>query len=84
MRPSEEELYEYVRLEDVERLNTLAGLKRMKVFSPDGPSDYMRRELNAMSEETFARFVQYQMINAERPELLGAGSHLVDVLRVEK
>ena len=84
VRPSEEELYEYVRLEDVERLNTLAGLKRMKVFSPDGPSDYMRRELNAMSEETFARFVQYQMINAERPELLGAGSHLVDVLRVEK
>ena len=84
VRPSEEELYEYVRLEDVERLNTLAGLKRMKVFSPDGPSDYMRRELNAMSEETFARFVQYQIINAERPELLGAGSHLVDVLRVEK
>lgn len=84
VRPSEEELYEYVRLEDVERLNTLAGLKRMKVFSPDGPSDYMRRELNAMSKETFARFVQYQIINAERPELLGAGSHLVDVLRVEK
>ncbi|MCQ2241158.1 class I SAM-dependent methyltransferase [Treponema sp.] len=84
VRPSEEELYEYVRLEDVERLNRLAGLKRMKVFSPDGPSDYMRRELNAMSEETFSRFVQYQMVNAERPELLGAGSHLVDVLKVEK
>ena len=84
VRPSEEELYEYVRLEDVERLNSLAGLKRVKVFSPDGPSDYMRRELNAMSEETFSRFVQYQMVNAELPELLGAGSHLVDVLRVEK
>lgn len=84
VRPSEEELYEYVRLEDVERLNSLAGLKRVKVFSPDGPSDYMRRELNAMSEETFSRFVQYQMVNAERPELLGAGSHLVDVLKVEK
>lgn len=84
VRPSEEELYEYVRLEDVERLNSLAELKRVKVFSPDGPSDYMRRELNAMSEETFSRFVQYQMVNAERPELLGAGSHLVDVLKVEK
>lgn len=84
VRPSEEELYEYVRLEDVERLNSHAGLKRVKVFSPDGPSDYMRRELNAMSEETFSRFVQYQMVNAERPELLGAGSHLVDVLKVEK
>ncbi|WP_407398340.1 class I SAM-dependent methyltransferase [Treponema sp.] len=84
VRPSEEELYEYVRLEDVDRLNSLAGLERIKIFSPDGPSDYMRRELNAMSEETFSRFVRYQMVNAERPELLGAGSHLVDILRVRK
>ena len=83
MQPSEEELYEYVRLEDINRLNSLAGLKREKIFSPDGPADYMRRELNAMSQETFNRFVEYQMCNAERPELLGAGSHLVDVLRVE-
>ena len=83
VQPSEEELYEYVRLEDINRLNSLAGLKREKIFSPDGPADYMRRELNAMSQETFNRFVEYQMCNAERPELLGAGSHLVDVLRVE-
>ena len=84
VQPSEEELYEYVRLEDVDRLNRLAGLERIKVFSPDGPSDYMRRELNAMSEESFGHFVEYQMRNAERAELLGAGSHLVDVLRVKK
>ena len=83
VQPSEEELYEYVRLEDINRLNSLAGLKREKIFSPDGPADYMRRELNAMSQETFNRFVEYQMCNAERPEFLGAGSHLVDVLRVE-
>lgn len=83
VQPSEEELYEYVRLEDINRLNSLAGLKREKIFSPDGPADYMRRELNAMSQETFNRFVEYQLCNAERPELLGAGSHLVDVLRVE-
>lgn len=83
VQPSEEELYEYVRLEDINRLNSLAGLKREKIFSPDGAADYMRRELNAMSQETFNRFVEYQMCNAERPELLGAGSHLVDVLRVE-
>ncbi len=81
VQPSEEELYEYVRLEDVDRLNALAGVERVKIFSPDGPSDYMRRELNAMSQESFDRFVEYQMLNAERPELLGAGSHLVDVVR---
>jgi SAM-dependent methyltransferase len=81
VRPSDEELYEYVRLEDIDRLNKMAGVERIKIFSPDGPADYMRRELNAMSQETFDRFVQYQMCNAERPELLGAGSHLVDIVK---
>ena len=40
----------------------------------------MRKELNAMSEETFEKFIEYQICNAERPELLGAGSHIVDIL----
>lgn len=84
VQPSEEELYEYVRLEDIDRLNSLAGLERIMIFSPDGPSDYMRKELNAMSEESFSRFVDYQMKNSRRPELLGAGSHIVDILRNTK
>ena len=78
--PKENELYDYVRLEDIDRLNNLSGLKRIKVFSPDGPADFMRKELNAMSEETFEKFIEYQICNAERPELLGAGSHIVDIL----
>jgi hypothetical protein len=41
----------------------------------------MRRELNAMTDETFEKFVEYQMQNALRADLIGAGSHVVDVLR---
>lgn len=78
--PKENELYDYVRIEDIDRLNNLSGLKRIKIFSPDGPADFMRKELNAMSEETFEKFIEYQICNAERPELLGAGSHIVDIL----
>lgn len=78
--PKENELYDYVRLEDIDRLNKMGGIKRIKIFSPDGPADFMRTELNKMTEETFEKFIEYQMYNAERPELLGAGSHLVDIL----
>lgn len=78
--PKENELYDYVRLEDIDRLNKLSELKRIKIFSPDGPADFMRKQLNAMTEETFKKFIEYQICNAERPELLGAGSHLVDIL----
>lgn len=77
-----DELYDYVRLEDINRLNEQAGLERVTIFSPDGAADYMRTRLNQMSEETFARFIEYQKCISERPSLIGAGSHVVDVLRV--
>ena len=79
----EDELYDYVRLEDMERLRQAAGLERIKTISADGPADYMRRELNEMSEEEFEAFCAFQLANCERPELLGAGSHCVDILRRE-
>lgn len=75
-----EHLYDYVRLEDIDAINQMAGLKRLKIFAPDGPANYMRRELNAMDEETFALFLQYQMAVCERPELIGASAHTVDIL----
>lgn len=78
------ELYDYVRLDDIDRLNTLAGLERLTIFSPDGAADYMRTRLNNMSNETFALFLEYQKRISERPELIGAGSHTVDVLKCTK
>lgn len=80
IRTTEDDLYDYVRISDIDRLNEKCGLERKLIFSPDGPADFMRRKLNAMSEENFKLFLDYQMKNATRHELLGAGSHLVDVL----
>ena len=75
------DLYSYVRLEDINALKEKSGLERIKIFSPDGPADYMRRTLNAMDQESFELFKDYALEISERPELLGAGSHLVDVLK---
>lgn len=77
----EGELYDYVRLEDINRLNQKAGLERVTIFSPDGAADYMRTRINNMSEETFSHFLEYQKSISERPDLIGAGSHVVDVIR---
>ncbi len=81
IQSQEDELYDYIRLEDINRLNHLAGLERETIFSPDGAADYMRTRLNQMSEETFKHFIEYQKCISERPELIGAGSHTVDVVR---
>lgn len=76
----EGELYDYVRLDDINRFNEKAGLQRSTIFSPDGAADYMRTRINNMSEETFQHFLRYQKEISERPELIGAGSHVVDVV----
>lgn len=76
-----DELYDYVRLEDIDKLNAEAGLERVTIFSPDGAADYMRTRLNRMSQETFSHFIEYQKSISERPDLIGAGSHVVDVVR---
>ena len=81
IRHNDNELYDYVRLEQINVLNREAGLKRELIIAPDGPADYIRPVLNAMDEETFELFLQYQLKNCERPELLGASSHTVDILR---
>ena len=83
-RSTEKELYDYVRLEDMKELRDAAGLEHVQTISADGPADYMRRELNAMSEEMFAKFIEYHLSTCERPELLGAGAHTVDILRCKK
>jgi len=75
-----EDLYDYVRLEDIHAYNEAAGLTRIQIISADGPANYMRPVLNAMDEETFRTFMQYHFTICERPELMGAGAHTVDIL----
>lgn len=80
-KAKESDLYDYVRLEDINRLNKKSGLVRKKIIAADGAADYLRKELNAMDEKTFETFIQYQISIAEKPELLGASSHVVDILQ---
>lgn len=81
IQAANDELYDYVRIEDINRLNEKAGLERVTIFSPDGAADYMRTQLNQMNDETFNHFIEYQKRISERLDLIGAGSHTVDVLR---
>ena len=78
---SPDELYDYMRIEDIDALNQAQGLERIQMISPDGPANYMRPFLNQLSDEEFELFVQYQMSVCERADLVGAGAHTVDILR---
>ena len=78
----EKDLYEYVTLSDIEKINKAVSLQREKIIAPDGAANYMRPVLKEMDEETFELFVRYQLSVAERMDLMGASAHTVDILRV--
>lgn len=78
---SKEDLYDYVRIEDINRLNEEAGLERKIIISADGPADYLRQTLNAMDDEAYRLFIEYHLATCERYELIGAAAHTVDILR---
>lgn len=77
-------LYSFVRLEDMEELNQNAGLARIQVISADGPANHMRTVLNALDDEEFEAFIKYHLSICERPDLMGAAGHTVDILQKGK
>jgi ubiquinone/menaquinone biosynthesis C-methylase UbiE len=74
------ELYSYMRVEDIDELNREAGLSRRKLIAADGAANYMRPVLNALTEEEFELFLQYHLATCERGDLVGASAHTVDIL----
>lgn len=81
--PKETDLYSMVRLEDINRYKNIVKLKRIKILSQDGPTDYLRKVINKMDDETFDIYYKYHLTICERKELLGSSSHVLDILQKE-
>ena len=77
----EDDLYSMVRIEDIDKLNQDAKLINVKILSSDGPSNYLRVTLNSLSEEEFNEFIKYHLSTCERKDLLGAGGHILDIVK---
>ncbi len=78
---TKEDLYSYVRIEEINKLKDDAKLERVKIVGVDGATDYIRPVINKLSEEDFEIYKKYQISICERPELLGASSHILDILK---
>ena len=79
--PKETDLYSMVRIKDINYLKRKANLKRVKIISQDGPSDYIRPIINKMDDKTFETYIKYHLSICERLELLGASSHVLDIVK---
>lgn len=75
------DLFEMVRIEDIERLNAAVPVERVKLVATDGASRYVREYLEEMDEETFAKWLSYHFVTCERQDLIGATNHSLDILK---
>ena len=77
------DLFEMVRLEDIDELNREAGLRREKIVASDLFTSYIRDRIVNFSDEAYQVYVKYHLSICERPDLIGATNHSLDILTKE-
>lgn len=77
------EIFELVRLEDIDELNREAGLHREKIVASDLFSRYIKDRLPHFSEPVYQAYVKYHLSICERSDLIGATNHSLDILTKE-
>jgi ubiquinone/menaquinone biosynthesis C-methylase UbiE len=75
------DLFQLMRTEDIAALNTEQPVERLKLVATDGATNYNRKLIDAMDDETFAKWVDFHFTICERPDLIGASHHTLDILR---
>ena len=75
------DLYSYVRVEDIDKLNKNVGLVRDKIIAVDSISSLIREDLKKLNEEEFDLFMQYHLSLVERNDMLGTTFHYLDILK---
>ena len=75
------EIFELVRIEDIDEYNKSASLQRIKIVATDGASRYMKECLDKMDAKTFEQWIDYHLHTCERMDLIGATHHSLDILK---
>ncbi len=76
-----EDLFVMMRKEEIEALTQQLPVERRGLVATDGATGYMRNLVDAMDQETFARWVEYHLLTCERQDLIGATNHSLDILQ---
>lgn len=77
------ELFQLYRKEDIDALMDHFPVKRLHYVGSDLATNYMRETVDAMNDEMFDLYLRYHFVVCERPDLVGASHHILDVFRKE-
>ncbi len=75
------ELFQLYRKEDIDALTRDFPVHRLHYIGTDLATNYMRDVVDSMDDEMFDLYLQYHFSICERPDLVGASHHMLDILR---
>ncbi len=75
-----QEVFELVRIEEINRINSNLDIVRDKLIATDGATNYMRKVIDDMDDETYNLYLDYHLTICERQDLIGASHHCLDIL----
>lgn len=76
----EKDIFQMVRIKEIDELNRLAQLEREKIIATDLFTHYLDSTIDAYDEETFQLYLDYHFSVCEREELIGVSNHVLDII----
>lgn len=71
------------RKEDVDELMSKFHVTRLHYVGSDMLTRFISACVNEMDEETFAMYMKYHLCICERPDMVGATAHMLDIFKKE-
>ena len=75
------EVFALHRREDIDALMDGLPVQRLHFVGTDMAAGYMRDTIDQMDDELYELYLQYHFAICERPDLVGASNHFLDVFR---
>lgn len=76
-----EDLFQLYRKEDVDALMAVFPAERLHYVGTDMATNFIRDAVDAMDDDLFETYMRYHFYICERPDMVGATHHMLDVFR---
>ncbi len=76
-----EELFVLYRKEDIDELMCDFEVKRLHYLGTDMATNFMRDVVDGMTDELFELYMKYHLVICERPDMVGATHHILDIFQ---
>lgn len=83
LRSTPAEIFSLYRKEDIDALMSHFAVKRLHYVGTDMLTRYICDTVDNMDEETFGLYMKYHLSICERPDMVGATNHILDIFRKE-